>query len=77
MKELQCASKEARSFPGLTPPNNAKLLGKLKTAEDVVNIYEDSKGNYWYDTENGRKFEMDMQERVKNRAKKKRRRKTA
>lgn len=77
MEELQCALKEARSFPGLKPPNNAKLLRQLKTAGDVVNIYEDSKGNYWYDTENGRKFEQDMQERAKERKKKKRRRKTA
>ena len=28
MEDLQIAFKEARSFPGLTPPNNATLIGK-------------------------------------------------
>lgn len=73
MEELEMAMKEARSFTGLKPPNNAKLFGKMKAAEDVVNIYEDSQGNYWYDTERGRKFEQEMQERAKKRKKRRNR----
>ena len=73
MKELETGFKEAKSFPGLNPPNNATLLGKIQTPKDIVNIYKDSQGNYWYDTENGRKFEMDMQERIKKREEEKKR----
>lgn len=77
MEDLRIAFKEARSFPGLTPPNNAILVGKMEATKDIVNIYKDNRGNYWYDTENGRKFEQEMQERAKERKKKNRRRKTA
>lgn len=73
MEDLRIAFKKAWSFPGLTPPNNAKFLGKMEAAEDVVNIYEDSQGNYWYDTESGRKFEQEMQERAKERKKRRNR----
>lgn len=77
MEDLRIAFKEARSFPGLTPPNNAILVGKMEATKDIVNIYKDNRGNYWYDTESGRKFEQEMQERAKQRKKKNRRRKTA
>lgn len=73
MEDLQIAFKEARSFPGLTPPNNAKFLGKIETKCDVVNIYKDQYGNLWYDTESGRKFEIDIQEKMEKRRKEKRR----
>lgn len=72
-EELEIARDQARSFPGLTPPNNAAMIGKIEATQDVINIYKDNQGNYYYDTENGRKFEQDMQERKKRRDKEKRR----
>lgn len=72
MEDLEIAFREARSFPGLTPPNNAKLIGKKETTTDIVNIYVDSDKNYWYDTERGRKFEKDIQEKEQERKKRKR-----
>ena len=66
-EELEVALKKAVSFPGLTPPNNATMIGKIEATQDVINVYKDNQGNYWYDTENGRKFEQDMQERRKKR----------
>lgn len=72
-EELEIALKKAVSFPGLTPPNNAAVIGKIEATQDVINIYKDNQGNYYYDTENGRKFEQDMQERKKRRDKEKRR----
>lgn len=73
MGELQIARKEARSFPGLVPPNNAKLIGREQRKKDTVNYYKDQNGSYYYDTESSRRFEMDMQERAKRRAEEKRR----
>ena len=72
-EELEIAKKEARSFSGLKPPNNAVLIGKEQKANDTINYYKDFAGNYYYDTENGRKFEQEMQERVKRREEEKRR----
>lgn len=72
-EELNVALKKAMSFSGLTPPNNAAIIGKIETTQDVINVYEDNQGNYWYDTENDRKFEVDMQEKRKKREEEKRR----
>ncbi len=72
-EELEIARDQARSFPGLMPPNNAALIGKEEKGRDTINYYKDSTGNYYYDTESGRKFEQDMQERRKKREKEKRR----
>lgn len=71
-EEVEIARKQARSFPGLIPPNSAALIGKEEKERDTINYYKDSAGNYYYDTENGRKFELDMQERRKKREDEKR-----
>ena len=71
-EELELAKKEARSFPGLTPPQNAVLIGKEEKKNDTINYYKDSAGNYYYDTESGRKFEQDMLERNNRRKEEKR-----
>lgn len=71
-KELELAKKEARSFSGLIPPNNAVFIGKEEKANDTINYYKDFAGNYYYDTEKGRKFEEDMLERSNRRKEEKR-----
>lgn len=71
-EEIELAKKVARSFSGLIPPNNAVLIGKEERKNDTINYYKDSAGNYYYDTENGRKFEQDMLESSNRRKEKKR-----
>lgn len=73
MTELDEALKEARSFSGLTPPNNAEYIESVRRNGEIYHFYKDATGNYYYDTESGRAFEMEMQERRKKREEAKKR----
>lgn len=64
--DIQILQETAMSFTGLTPPNNAKYIGQRKTEHDTFFFYKDDKGEYWYETESGRRFEKKMQEAQKN-----------
>lgn len=64
---LETARSEARSFPGLVPPNNAVLIGAVDTGDDTYFYYQDDEGNFYYDSERMRRFETEMQERKKAR----------
>lgn len=69
---LQEAREKAYSFPGLVPPNNAEPVGQIEEAHDTYFYYRDSEGNFYYDSERMRRFELEMQEAQKR--KKERRR---
>ena len=71
--ELRKAAGEARTFPGLTPPNKAEYIGALSKNGDTYYYYKDENGTYWFDTESLRKFEKEMAEAEK-RIKKRRQR---
>ena len=64
-RELLKAKANARSFPGLKPPNSAWYIGSIKNDDDTTNYYKDDEGNYYFDTEKGRAFEKEMQEAQK------------
>lgn len=55
-RELEQADRDARSFPGLLPPNGAHYIGRRKK----YLYWKDSAGNYWYDTERGMEFKKLM-----------------
>lgn len=64
------AWEHARSFPGLTPPNNAVYIGAVEKRGEKYFFYRDSAGNFYYDSERGRRFQLEMQERKKERDRK-------
>lgn len=62
--EMEKAMREAFSFPGLTPPNNAKLIG-IREADPGSKVgktyyYMDDYGNYYYTTDKQLEFERQM-----------------
>ena len=59
-KELELAQKNAYSFTGLKPPNDAWYIGSKEKSGDTYHYYKDAEGNYYYDSEKGRKFEEEM-----------------
>lgn len=54
--------REARSFPGLKPPNDAQKIFWRRTDTGTYIYYQDSEGNLYYATEEGLAFEAHMQE---------------
>lgn len=61
-KLLEEARNNAWTFPGLEPPAGAVYIGAVKTEKDVYFYYRGREGNFYYDTERMRRFEMEMQE---------------
>lgn len=76
-EELDAAEKNARSFPGLSPPDNARYIGRrchkintLITPHTVTYLYwRCSNGKYYYDTIGGMKFKREMEAAQKRRKK--------
>lgn len=68
---LEQARKNAWSFPGLTPPNNAAYIGAIKTKEDTYFYYQDKEGNFYYDSQQMRCFELEMREAQKKKQQRK------
>ena len=64
--EIMKARKNARSFPGLDPPNKAEEIGREELAGDTFIYYKDSLGNYWYNTKSTRNVEKEMQGRKRH-----------
>lgn len=67
--EIEKAIADAWSFPGTTPPNNAKLItvkkGEPGNQDGHTYYYGDSNGNYYYTTDAQIEFEKRMQEAIK------------
>lgn len=66
-REMVKAQKEAYSFPGTRPPNGAWYIGSITKNNDTYNYYKDEDGNYYYDTDKERKFEVEMQQAQRKR----------
>lgn len=67
--ELERAEKDAWSFPGLSPPDQAAyyigaIRKRRRTPEglcaDVYRFWKDAEGKYWYDTDRGMAFKREM-----------------
>lgn len=67
---LREAREKACSFPGLEPPNNAEPIGQIEEAHDTYFYYRDGAGNFYYMSDSTRRFEEEMQQRVKERREK-------
>lgn len=63
---LEKVLKEARSFPELTPPNNAQEYGRVNRPSGTYIIYKDAEGNYYFDTVHGLEFKRQMETARKN-----------
>lgn len=50
--------KEAWSFRGLTPPNNAKKVAEERRNGQVYEYFVDNTGNVYYETEEGKKWKL-------------------
>lgn len=61
LQELGTAHGKARSFPGLSPPDGARYIGRRRCRTGVCLYWKDSGGNYWYDTERGQAFKAEME----------------
>lgn len=70
------AREHARSFPGLVQPNDAVFIGAEENGGDRYLYYRDSTGNYYYDSERTRRFELETQKRKKERDRKRWRNRT-
>jgi hypothetical protein len=53
---------EARSFPGLEPPNGAKEVARIKKSYGTYIYYRDKQGNCWYDSVEGMEFKRKIAE---------------
>ena len=60
MQELETAQEQARSFPDLLPPGQARYIGYLKHRTGRYLYWKDSEGKYWYETERGMAFKQEM-----------------
>lgn len=67
---LEQARKNAWSFPGLTPPNNAEYIGAIRAKEDIYFYYQDKGGNFYYDSQRMRCFELEIREAQKKKEQK-------
>lgn len=54
---------EAWSFTGLTPPNGAVEIKRVKTKYDTFIYYKDINGNLFYQSKKTMEFEREMRER--------------
>lgn len=68
---LEQARKNAWSFPWLTPPNNAAYIGAIEAKEDTYFYYQDKEGNFYYDSQQIRRFELEMREAQKKKQQRK------
>lgn len=60
--ELDQASRDARSFPGLSPPAGSCYIGYQRRKSEKYLYWRDSRGNYWYETEGGMEFKRLMEQ---------------
>lgn len=63
---------DARSFPGLEPPNGAQVVGSYQTANDIIYYFQDAEGNLYYESVRGHRFKEEMaaaQKRRRNKRK--------
>lgn len=69
-QELDRASREAWSFPGLMPPDGARYIGCRRYPTGLYLFWRDPAGKYWYDTERGMicKKEMESLQKKRKRA---------
>lgn len=66
MEELEIGLSQARSFPNLTPPNNAIEIGrKLMPSGITFILYRDNEWNYYYESDRGLAFKQEMERRRK------------
>ncbi len=72
MSDINTIKANARTFEGLLPPNEAKLVYKEKKAGDTYFYFMDDDGNYYFNTQSQINFEKEMQELRKKRRQKKR-----
>ncbi len=63
---LEEVLKEAASFPGLEPPNNAEEYGRVNRPTGTYIIYKDADGSYYFDTVHGLEFKRQMEAARKN-----------
>lgn len=67
--EIKKAMADAWTFPGITPPNNAKLVtvkeGEPGNPNGHTYYYGDDSGNYYYTTDTQIAFEKRMQEAIR------------
>ncbi len=68
---LEEARSKAWSFSGLTPPNNAKYIGAIQKENDIYFYYQDKEGNFYYDSQQNRCFELAMKEAKRKKEKRK------
>lgn len=67
-EKLKKAWKNAESFEGPKPPNNAQEIGRVSSRKDgglIFIFYEDEKGNFYYQSNRQKKFETEMTEKRK------------
>lgn len=69
MQELETAHENARSFPGLLPPDNARYIGYQRYGSGKYLYWKDSAGKYWYETERGMDFKREMEDAKKKKKK--------
>ena len=65
------AEEKARSFPGLKPPNDAYYIGsrikQIKGKSHETYYYKNDAGEFYYQSEATRQFELKMRESEKRR----------
>ncbi|MDE7426110.1 MAG: hypothetical protein K2N51_20830 [Lachnospiraceae bacterium] len=52
--------KEAWTFRGLTPPNNAKKVAEEQRNGEVYEYFKDDSGNVYYETSTGKKWKLEI-----------------
>lgn len=76
-EELEEAWKEAVSFPGSSPPENAREIGQIERDGNTFILYRGRSG-YYYNTLQGIRFAKEMEERARRKNKRRgRKRKSA
>lgn len=68
-KEIEIAKKEATSFPGLVPPDNAKYIGSERTKNDSYDYFKTQDGKYYYQSDSTRLLEEQYQLKQKEKKK--------
>ncbi|MGN0506662.1 MAG: hypothetical protein ACI4FZ_08880 [Lachnospiraceae bacterium] len=62
MGAVETAKREARSFPGSKPPNNAYEIEREWRGDELWIYYRDPDGGYYYATASGLAFAKKMEE---------------
>lgn len=63
--------KERMVLSRLIPPNNATYIGAVETKGDTYFYYQDEEGNFYYDSQQIRRFELEMREAQKRKQQRK------